>query len=611
MEILAKINKNSNKNKEETFTRLYRYLLRPDIYYTAYKNLYANNGAATRGVNDDTADGFSEDKIVKIIASLKDETYQPNTVRRTYIKKTNGKQRPLGIPTFTDKLVQEALRMVLEAVYEPVFLDCSHGFRPNKSCHTALASISREFSGIRWFIEGDLKSCFDNIDHAVLIGLISKKVKDARLIKLIYKFLKAGYMEDWQYCATYSGVPQGGVISPLLANICLHELDKFVMTTLKSEFDRPSERRYTLPYYALRNQLAQLKRRINRASGTERQQLIDKHKYTRSMLIKTPAKSQTDKKITYQRYADDFLLGINGSHEDCLWIKNRLSDFISSSLRMELNMEKTLITHSNQYVRFLGYDIRVRRDSKIKPIRGINRCTKRTLLSTVDLSVPFEDKIQKFIIDNGIAKIRNGILEPVHRPVLLNCTDLEIISIYNAELRGICNYYGLASDFYKLSYFGYLMEYSCLKTFANKYKCHVSGVLRKFREGKGRWGVFYDSKAGRRYMYFAKYSDGKKAKRPVDLMFNAAKAYGYTRTTFEGRLKAKSCELCGTTGSSRYELHHVNKVKNLKGKNPWERAMIAKRRKTLAVCWECHYKIHDRRVLVDRAAMESRILGNR
>jgi retron-type reverse transcriptase len=471
-------------------------------------------------------------------------------------------------------------------------LSCSHGFRPNKSCHTALTNIRYEFSGIRWFIEGDLKSCFDNIDHAVLIELISKKVKDARLIKLVYKFLKAGYMEDWQYHTTYSGTPQGGVISPLLANICLHELDKFVMTTLKSEFDRPAERRYTPQYRALRNQLAQIKRRINRASGTERQHFIDKHKDTRSMLLKTPAKSQTDKKIICQRYADDFLVGINGSYEDCLWVKHRLSDFISSSLRMELSKEKTLITHSNQYVRFLGYDIRVRRNSRIKLAKYKKHCTKRTLLNTVDLSIPLGDKIQKFLVDNGIAKIRNGTLEPIHRPVLLNCTDLEIITIYNAELRGICNYYGLASNFYKLNYFGYLMEYSCLKTFANKYRCHISGVLRKYRDGKGRWRVSYETKTGRQYMYFAKYVDGKKVKHPVDLMFDAARAYGYTRTTFESRLKSKRCELCGTTASSRFELHHVNKVKNLKGKNPWERAMIAKRRKTLAVCWECHYKIH-------------------
>ena len=227
MEILAKISKNSKTNKEEVFTRLYRYLLRPDIYHIAYKNLYANGGAGTLGINKDTADGFSEVKIIKIIEKLTNETYQPSPVRRTYIEKKsgNGKKRPLGIPTFTDKLVQEVLRMILEAVYEPTFSDCSHGFRPKRSCHTALKSLKKEFNGARWFVEGDIKGCFDNIDHGILVGFVNTKIRDARLVKLIYKFLKAGYMENWKYHKTYSGTPQGGIISPLLANIYLHELN--------------------------------------------------------------------------------------------------------------------------------------------------------------------------------------------------------------------------------------------------------------------------------------------------------------------------------------------------------------------------------------------------
>jgi group II intron reverse transcriptase/maturase len=600
MTVLERIKQNSNKNKEETFTRLYRYLLRPDIYYQAYKNLYANNGAATKGIDNDTADGFSEAKIEEIIAMLKDETYTPKTVRRIYRKKPNGKQRPIGIPTFTDKLVQEVLRMVLETVYEPVFLECSHGFRPNKSCHTALESMKYGFNGTRWFLEGDIKSCFDNINHAVLIELITKKVKDARLIKLIYKFLKAGYLEDWQYHTTYSGVPQGGIVSPLFTNIYMHELDKFVINTLKTEFDYPAEHSYTPQYRTLRNRLRYLRKYINKSKGTEKQQqYIDKVKSAHKLLLKTPSKSQTDKKIKYQRYADDFLVGVNGNHEDCLWIKNRLSTFISTFLRMELCIEKTLITHSSQCVRFLGYDVCINRNSTIRAC-GKKRYTRRTLMNHVNLSVPFKDKIQQFVLSKGIAKIKNGSLVPVHRSILVNCTDLEIIATYNAELRGICNFYGLAGDFYKLNYFGYLMEYSCLKTYAAKYRCDLGKIKRKFKDGKGRWCIPYETKTGRKYMYFAKYADGKKVKTPVDTMVNAVGIYAYSRTTFESRLKAKVCELCGTTQSKCFEVHHVNKVKNLKGKELWERAMIAKKRKTLVVCKECHYMIHRERVLLNK-----------
>ena len=220
---------NSRNHPEEIFTRLYRYLLRPDLYYIAYKNLYANKGAGTKGVdNHDTADGFSQEKIAKIIQCLSDESYSPKPARRVQIpKKNSAKKRPLGIPSFSDKLVQEVLRMILESIYEPVFSKNSHGFRPGRSCHTALKSLKKEFTGVSWFVEGDIKGCFDNIDHHVLVDIIHAKIKDTRLLKLIWKFLKAGYMEDWKYHPTYSGCPQGGIISPLLANIYLNELDKF------------------------------------------------------------------------------------------------------------------------------------------------------------------------------------------------------------------------------------------------------------------------------------------------------------------------------------------------------------------------------------------------
>ena len=266
--ILARIAQNSSKNKDEVFTKLFRYLLRPDIYFEAYKHLYANNGAATKGSNDDTVDGFSEKKISKIIKELRDGTFQPTLVRRTYISKKNNasKKRPLGILTFTDKLVQEVLHMILESVYEPIFLPQSYGFRPNRSCYMALKDLKHQFHGARWFIEGDIKACFDNINHKVLVGIIDNKVKDARLTQLIYKFLKEGYLENWQYHKTYSGMPQGGIISPLLANIYLHELDKFIMQ-LKTEFDKPKEKYFIYEYGVVRGKMKKLNIQINEVEG--------------------------------------------------------------------------------------------------------------------------------------------------------------------------------------------------------------------------------------------------------------------------------------------------------------------------------------------------------
>lgn len=595
IEILERMKENSEKNKEEVFTRLYRYLLRPDLYFIAYQKLYSNNGAATEGVDGDTADGFSEAKVEKLIASLADESYCPKPSRRIYLKKPNGKRRPLGIPSFSDKLVQEVLRMVLEAVYEPIFLETSHGFRPGKSCHTALCYARYNLNGTRWFIEGDIKGCFDNINHEVLIRCIQKKIKDARLIKLIHKFLKAGYLEDFVYHNTYSGCPQGGIISPILANIYLHELDLYV-AELSKDFQKPYKSRITAEYSRLSSRMTRVKQKIKKAEGagnmTEKERLLKEFKELRSQLLKTPCKSQTDKEIKYVRYADDFIVGVRGSREDCEEIKRKLSCFIRDSLKMELSEEKTLITHSNTYARFLGYDMRIRRSNVIKPNgRGT---TQRTMSNHMELAVPLRDKIQPFLFKHGVVKQKeNGELEPVHRNDLLRLTDLEIVSAYDAELRGICNFYYLAGNFYKLHYMSYLMEYSCLKTLAFKHRCTIGKIKEKFSDKKGGWCIPYETKKGMKYLYLSKHSDCAKGKEASDTIPDMTMIHKHTRSTFESRLKAKTCELCGCTESRQYEIHHVNKLKNLKGKEPWEVMMIAKRRKTIVVCYECHKKIHN------------------
>lgn len=599
MEILENVKQNSARNRDEVFTRLYRYMLRPDLYYQAYQNLYANKGASTKGINKDTADGFSEAKIAKIIQMLTDETYTPHPARRTYIQKANGKMRPLGIPTFTDKLIQEVMRMILEAVYEPVFLDCSHGFRLNRSCHTALKSIKKGFNGVRWFVEGDIKGCFDNIDHSVLAKIINNKIKDARLVKLIWKMLKAGYCEDWRYYMTYSGTPQGGICSPIFANIYLHELDKFVVNLAK-DFDKPKEKKFTPEYQKIASKLEYIRKRLKTAEGDEKSELLNRRETLRKELLKTPCKSQTDKKLKYVRYADDFLIGVNGSKEDCVQIKRQLSEFIAETLKMELSEEKTLVTHSNQYARFLGYDVRIRRNGEIKHGGPGNR-TKRTLNGMVELCAPLQDKIMRFLFDHKIIRqTGDGRIKPERRKTLLRCTDLEIVSAYNAELRGICNYYSIASNFNKLDYFAYLMEYSCLKTLAGKHKCKTKKIRTMYKDGMGGWGIPYQTKTGKKRCRFAKYSDCKDARTPSDQISKTAVRYAYTTTTLEKRLSAKVCELCGMTDAERYEIHHVRKVKELQGKELWEQIMIAKRRKTLVVCENCHKLIHGKKRVLQR-----------
>lgn len=593
MEILEKINQNSQKNKDEVFTRLYRYMLRDDIYYVAYKNLYANKGAGTKGVDHDTADGFSEKYVNKIIEKLSDGSYQPKPVRRTYIKKTSRKLRPLGIPTFSDKLVQEVLRMILEAIYEPIFFEVSHGFRPNRGCHTVLSTIKKEFNGTQWFIEGDIKGCFDNINHTRLIEIIGTKIKDARLIQLIYKFLKAGYMEDWKYNNTYSGCPQGHIASPILTNIYLHELDKFVMG-LKDDFDKPADQKYTEEYNKIRRHVEILSRKIGKASEAEKPALLQQWKEARTIMLKTPSKLQTDKKLKYIRYADDFIVAVNGSKEDCEQIKAQLKEFLGENLKMELSDEKTYITHSNTPARFLGYNIKIRRSNVIKPTaQGM---TKRTMNYKTELTIPLKDKIEKFLFDHKVVEIRNCELSPCKRSALICLTDVEIVDSYNAEIRGICNYYTLASNYSMLSYFSYLMEYSCLKTLAAKHKTTISSIKERYKDGHGNWGIPYENKSGKKkMMYLTSYSKCKNNVIIKDSIVNTTMYHQHTTTTFESRLKKKVCELCGSSDSAEYEIHHVNKVKNLKGKELWEKIMIAKNRKTMVLCRDCHKNIHGKK----------------
>ena len=200
------------KNKEYRYERLYRNLYNPEFYLLAYQNIATSQGSMTAGADGFTLDGMSMERIEKLIQKLRDHSYQPNPARRVYIaKKNSSKKRPLGIPSTDDKLLQEVVRMILEAIYEPTFSDNSHGFRPKRSCHTALKEIVTLFTGAKWIIEGDIKACFDSFDHHITIQLLRKRIKDEAFISLMWKFLRAGYMEQWTYHETYSGSPQGGL----------------------------------------------------------------------------------------------------------------------------------------------------------------------------------------------------------------------------------------------------------------------------------------------------------------------------------------------------------------------------------------------------------------
>jgi group II intron reverse transcriptase/maturase len=299
---------------------LHRLMRSTDLYELAYNKVSRNKGAMTPGIDGKTFDGMSLEKLADLARRVAEGSYRPRPVRRVYIPKSNGKLRPLGIPTVEDRLVQEVVRMILEAIYEPVFSKHSHGFRFGRSCHTALEEIRHNWTGAKWLIEVDVRGFFDNIDHEIMLKLIAKRVDDPKFVGLIGDMLKAGWMEDWKFERTYSGTPQGGIVSPLLANIYLHELDEY-MEKMRAGFDHGVKRRANLAYTTHSRRIAVLRKEIDalragNAGGAEirvrRMQIKAIERERRSFQSVDPMDSGF-RRLRYCRYADDFLVGVIGS----------------------------------------------------------------------------------------------------------------------------------------------------------------------------------------------------------------------------------------------------------------------------------------------------------
>ena len=588
-----------SKNSSYKFERLYRILFNEEMFYVAYQRIYAKEGNMTKGSDGQTIDNMSLKRIEKLIGALKDESYQPQPSRRVYIPKKNGKKRPLGVPTFNDKLIQEVVRMVLEAMYESSFEYTSHGFRPNRSCHTALAHVQKEFSGAKWFIEGDIKGFFDNINHDVLINILKERIADERFIRLIRKFLKAGYIEEWQFHNTYSGTPQGGIISPILANIYLDKLDKYMKEYI-TEFDKGKKRKSGKESIDFKNAMKRTVRKLKSVKDEKQKaELVLELKAIEQGRAKYPNGDEMDmnyRRMKYVRYADDFLIGVIGSKQDAKQIKEDIKMFLAEKLALELSDEKTLVTHTEKPAKFLGYDITVRKSNDQR--RDKRGALRRTYGKRVCLNVNTE-VVRKKLFDYGVLEmtIRNGkeIWKPKCRSRLIFNDDLEILDSYNREIVGFYNYYSIANNCaHALNNFNYIMEYSMYKTFAGKYKSCTRKINKKYRTN-GKFIVKHMTKAGVKERNF--YNGGFKRKKPTyksECDIIPRTIYTAGRTSLVERLKARECELCGATDD--LVMHHVRKLKNLQGKESWEQHMIARKRKTIAVCRSCHKKIHDGKI---------------
>lgn len=592
--VLNNLVKHSNDSSYK-FERLYRILFNEEMFFVAYQRIYAKQGNMTPGTDGQTVDQMSVRRIERLIESLKNETYQPKPARRVYIPKKNGKKRPLGIPAFEDKLVQEVTRMVLEAIYEGHFEYTSHGFRPNKSCHTALTHIQDKFTGVKWFIEGDIKGFFDNIDHNILMGILTERINDDRFMRLIRKFLKAGYVEFWKYHHTYSGTPQGGIISPVLANIYLDKFDKYMKEYAKN-FDTGERRRIGTEYRRLNNKKTRLAKKLKaETDASVRIQMMDEIQKTTRELFSTPCTDAMDehyRRFKYVRYADDFLIGVIGNKAECAIIKADIAQFMAEKLKLELSEEKTLITNAQNTAKFLGYEIFVRKsEAKHRDKRGI---LKRFFSGTVMLHVNSETAKKK-LLDYEAMRIAqvNGrtVWKPKPRAFMIGGKVEDIVAQYNTEIRGFYNYYSIANNIYTIGgSFGYIMEYSMYKTIAQKLNLTMSQAKLKYLKNKEFIVPFKDRKGQTKCRVF--YNGGFKRKTGSwnNVYDNIPNTWRTPKLSLIERLKEERCELCGTEGET--VMCHVRNLRDLKGNSGWQRMMLARNRKTLAVCENCNKMIH-------------------
>jgi group II intron reverse transcriptase/maturase len=565
--------------------RVYRQLYNKKLYFTSYGKIYRNAGAMTPGVTEETVDSMSLEKIDTIIEALRYERYQWEPARRTYIPKRNGKKRPLGMPVWSDKLLGEVIRMILDAYYEPQFSDHSHGFRPGRGCHTALRDIYYNWTGTTWFIEGDIKACFDSFNHELLISTLKERIHDGRFIQLIQRLLDAGYLEDWKYNQTLSGVPQGSILSPILSTILLDKLDMFVETVLIPKYTNGGKRKPNKEY----GKLMQKAHRLFKKGQADAAMEVRKQA---QQLSSVDAGDPNHRRLKYVRYADDFCLGFVGPKAEAEEIKQQIGAFLQDELKLELSKTKTLITHArSEAARFLGYEITTIQDDKKLHANG-----KRNINGRIGLKVPhdiLQEKCKRYK--------KNGKVK--HRAELQNESDYTIISTYQLEFRGIANYYQLAYNMHTLNELRWIMTQSLTKTLACKHKTTARKIVKRHKAEQNIKGINYKvlqalvKREGKKPLIATWGGISLKWDIKANLVDQLQRQPWNCRSELEKRLLAQVCEQCGATHlTDKIEVHHIRALKDLneytgREKPLWVQKMAARRRKTLVLCRTCHMDI--------------------
>lgn len=451
------------------FDRILRLIANRDWLAEAARIVMSSKGAKTAGI-----DGVSKQAMQKnldsILETLRCElisgTYVPKPVKRIYIPKANGKLRPLGIPTLIDRIVQRAMLMAMEPIWESDFHRCSYGFRPERSVHHAIRTVKLQLedgtdpSG-RWVIEGDLSSYFDTVHHRLLLKCVRKRICDKRFVELLKRILQAGHIERGLFMAASEGVPQGGVLSPLLSNIMLHEFDMW----LHAKY-------------------------LNDKARKDRWAWNDGIKKGRPITIRENRKWKPA--VAYCRYADDFIAIVKGTKADAETIREELRDYLEGKLKLKLNMEKTRITHVNDGFVFLGHHVIRKRSS--------------TGRMTVVTNIP-EEKTKAFV------RKLSDALSGEH-----DISSIDKVDRLNRQLVGWAAFYKFTDNtartfkridnvvFWKLAHW-----------LARKYRCRISQLMRK-------WFIAPSNTLTKTWVIFGTTKEGSRVCKPLRRLVGSKKA---------------------------------------------------------------------------------------
>lgn len=591
LERLIAISKLSQKDKKWEHKDIFRLLSKDELWILAYENIKGNKGALTVGSTKETMDAMSLERLKRLKNAVCVEKYKFNPVKLTYIPRPDGRKRPLGLPTANDKIVQEVMRIILEAIYEPIFSKQSFGFRKGLGCHDALEYVEKRFRWVNFVVEGDIAQAYPTIDHHILVNCLRKRIKDPRFIRLVWKLLKCGVLEEERTTWSKTGVPQGSIVSPILANIYYHELDEFV-EKLKAQHETPQvhrNNRKSSEYKSLEYKINKIHKEMRdlEPHSKERKILTKKLKLVRNDRLKTNSLKNEKIRIEYVRYADDWMVGISGKKKLASEIKTELTNFMKSTLLQELHPIKTKITDIRSgNASFLGYELFLPKNRPIKSFKGKGIRTIRRGQPKLRLDLPVA-QVTKRLVERGYLKKLSTKVKPISKGNYSILEDHVIISHYRSIWLGLKNYYSGCTSRRRLQYIHYLLHMSCAMTLGHRHRISCSKVFKKHSKVLRVKIPDTDKKVEFPYQTRWKVADrkwliGKKVSLP---------GYHYRNLVARSSL-GLPCVICDSN-EKPIEMHHVKHVrKNGFRYKGFHQQMALLNRKQVPLCKLCHKRVH-------------------